>query len=110
MRGSQGHFGVTQLALSAMSGFVALYAQKVDLMYQRPADAVFEHGIFDQIKEAGLRHPWQQLFFVDGFGQLFCKATQARKAASGVDMEYSFSQARQIRKDIVAGAQKFEVH
>ncbi|MCY1295682.1 hypothetical protein D9M70_450340 [compost metagenome] len=100
---------VTQFSFGTMSGVIALNAQKVDLVNKWLADAIDEYRVFYQVVEGRLRHARQKLFLVDGFGQLFREAAQARQCAAWVDVQYGLSQTSEVCQQLVAWAEELEI-
>src|SRR5690606_33301686 len=107
--GLQGQLSIAQIALGTVGGVVTLDAQEVDLVHQRLADAINKHRVFHQVVEARLRHARQQLFLVDGFGQLFGKAAQTGERAARIDVQYSLGKTGEVGQQLVAGAEELEV-
>jgi len=85
------------------------YQANSKVMNQGLAGAIDKHRIFYQLIEARLRQARQQLFFVDGFGQLFSKAAQASKCTARIDVQYRLGEAGQVRQQLVARAKELEV-
>ncbi|MDT4838994.1 hypothetical protein FQZ97_727730 [compost metagenome] len=100
---------VAQVAFSTVCGVISLDAQEVDLVNQRLADAVGKDRALHQVVEGRLRHARQQLFLVDGFGQLFGEAAQASECAARINMQDGLGEASEVRQQFVAGAEKLEV-